>query len=57
LAPRLRAEICRELDRIELVQRQLAAVEVEREKMLRSDQVKLDKLAGKAVAAAEGDWA
>jgi transposase len=54
LPPRLRAEICRELDRIELVQRQLAAVEVEREKMLQSDQAKLHSSPGKLLLQLRG---
>lgn len=54
LAPRLKAEISRELDRIELVQRQLAAVETEREKMLRSEQIALDNSPGKLLMRLRG---
>jgi transposase len=54
LAPRLKAEISRELDRIELVQRQLAAVEAEREKMLQSEQVALDNSPGKLLMRLRG---
>ena len=54
LAPCLKAEISRELDRIELVQRQLAAVEAERERILRSDQVALKNAPGQLLLRLRG---